>query len=127
METSGQHLLVEYHDCNSATLNNQDLLEGLFLEAAKAAHVTVIASKFHRFAPQGVSGILIIQESHLSLHSWPEYGYAAVDFYTCGEGKPELAHQVICKGLEAKKYELVMINRGESLPLRIVKHDQVTL
>jgi len=115
METQSQHLLVELFDCNIEALQNQDLLADLLNRAAKAAKVTIVQSVFHQFSPQGVTGVVIIEESHLSIHTWPEYGYASVDFYTCGEGLPEKAFEVIEAGLGAQRSELLMIDRGLSL------------
>lgn len=81
-------------------------------DAAKAANVTIVASTLRRFVPQGVSGVLVIEESHLSIHTWPEHGYASVDFYTCGEGEPERAHEALYAGLEATHAEVLLIERG---------------
>lgn len=112
MNTYGRHLLVEYYDCDKATLNNLEAIEALFIAAAREAEATIVQSTFHRFAPQGVSGVVVIEESHLSIHTWPEHGYAAVDFYTCGSSNPEKAHPVLKEGLGSKRYEMMVINRG---------------
>ena len=95
MDTRGRHLLVEYHGCAEGLLDDLAAVEALMNRAAVAANTTVVASVFHPFQPQGVSGVVVIEESHLSIHTWPEYGYAAVDFYTCGQGIPEEAHAVL--------------------------------
>ncbi|MBL4826777.1 MAG: adenosylmethionine decarboxylase [Spongiibacteraceae bacterium] len=115
MKTKSQHLLVELFDCNVETLKDQSLLTALLNQAAVAANVTIVQSVFHQFSPQGVTGVVIIEESHLSIHTWPEYAYASVDFYTCGDGLPEKAFAVIAAGLEAQRSELLMIDRGQSL------------
>ena len=115
METKSQHLLVELFECNTEALKSRELLQNLLEKAAKAANVTIVQSVFHQYSPQGVTGIVIIEESHLSIHTWPEYGYASVDFYTCGDGVPEKALSVIQKGLEAERAEILMIDRGKSL------------
>lgn len=112
MDTRGRHLLVEYHGCNRAILDDIAAIEALMKVAAKAAGTTIVKSVFHPFAPQGVSGVVVIEESHLSIHTWPEHGYAAVDFFTCGEGAPELAHEVLRGGLEATRAEVLVIERG---------------
>jgi S-adenosylmethionine decarboxylase proenzyme len=80
--------------------------------AALAAQTTLVQSVFHRFSPQGVSGVVVVEESHLSIHTWPEYGYAAVDFFTCGEGLPESAHAVLREGLGAERSEVMKVERG---------------
>ena len=80
--------------------------------AALAAKATIITSVFTPFDPQGVSGVVVVSESHLSIHTWPEQGYAAVDFYTCGCSDPHAAHQVLKDGLEADSYEMLEVERG---------------
>jgi len=69
---------------------------------------------FHRFAPQGVSGVVVVEESHLSIHTWPEAGYAAVDFFTCGECFPERAHAALLDGLAPERSEILNVERGVS-------------
>ncbi|MEQ9081398.1 MAG: adenosylmethionine decarboxylase [Sandaracinaceae bacterium] len=115
MDTRGRHLLVEYHGCAEGLLDDLAAVEALMNRAAVAANTTVVASVFHPFQPQGVSGVVVIEESHLSIHTWPEYGYAAVDFYTCGQGIPEEAHAVLREGLGAERAEVMTIDRGLAL------------
>jgi S-adenosylmethionine decarboxylase len=112
LNTHGKHLLVEYIGCNHAILNNLPKIKELMEQAALAAKTRVVASVFHPFEPQGVSGVVVIEESHLSIHTWPEHGYAAVDFYTCGKGDPEEAHVVIKEGLQAENFERINVKRG---------------
>ena len=93
--------------------------------AAEAAGATIVTATFHRFAPQGVSGVVVIAESHLSIHTWPEYGYAAVDFYTCGVCRPEHAHELMREALGAERSEVMTIRRGLYPPgpaMRIARH-----
>jgi S-adenosylmethionine decarboxylase proenzyme len=80
----GQHWLVELQGCAPDLLGQVAPIEAVMLEAARKAQATIVTSNFHQFAPQGVSGVVIIQESHLTIHTWPELGYAAVDLFTCG-------------------------------------------
>lgn len=112
METNGRHFLVEYHGCDASVLDDMQLLERSLRRAAVAAKAHVINALFHRFMPHGVSGVVVIQESHLSIHTWPEAGYAAVDFYTCGDCTPQLAHEVLLATLGADSFELLEIERG---------------
>jgi S-adenosylmethionine decarboxylase proenzyme len=112
MDTFGQHLLVEYHGCDRQVLDELDQIELLMRSAAEAAGATVVTSAFHRFAPQGVSGVVVVEESHLSIHTWPERGYAAVDFYTCGECRPERAHEFLRRELRAGLAEVMRVTRG---------------
>ena len=81
----GKHMTVEYYDCDARVLADPVQMEKIFLEAARVSGATVLDSKFHSFEPQGVSGFLIIAESHFSVHAWPEYDYAAVDIFTCSD------------------------------------------
>ncbi len=125
MDTFGQHLLVEYHGCDTKILDNVERVESMMRTAAEAAQATVVAATFHCFTPQGVSGVVVIEESHLSIHTWPEYGYAAVDFYTCGGCTPEQAHEVIRAELGAKRSEVMTVHRGIYPPgpsMRIQRH-----
>jgi S-adenosylmethionine decarboxylase proenzyme len=115
LNTRGQHLLAEYTGCDLTVLDDLERIETLMKEAAIAARTRVVASVFQPFHPQGVSGVVVIEESHLSIHTWPEHGYASVDFFTCGQGLPERAHEVLRKGLKARRSELMMIDRGMSM------------
>ncbi len=112
METRGAHLLAEYHGCDRARLDDTGRVEQMMRAAAAAAGATVVAVCFHRFSPQGVTGVVVVEESHLSIHTWPEHGYAAVDFFTCGVCDPEAAHRVIADGLGAGRAELLTVERG---------------
>lgn len=127
MDTQGCHLLAEYHGCDLQVLDDARRVEALLREAAVEAGATVVACVFHRFAPQGVSGVVVIEESHLSIHTWPETGYAAVDFYTCGDCTPEAAHRVLREGLRAERAELLTVDRGlhgaRSIAVRDHVHD----
>lgn len=79
----GEHYIIELYDCKSEILNDLDEIQSALTEAASIAGATIIDQRFHRFAPQGVSGVVVIAESHLSIHTWPELGYAALDLFTC--------------------------------------------
>jgi S-adenosylmethionine decarboxylase len=81
----GKHMTVEFYYCDSKFLADSKKMEKAFLKAARASNATVLGSTFHSFEPQGISGFVIIAESHFSVHSWPEYDYAAVDIFTCGD------------------------------------------
>lgn len=125
MDTLGRHLLVEYFGCDPEVLNDEARIRTLMRDAAKAAGATEVAVVFHRFSPQGVSGVVVVEESHLSIHTWPEYGYAAVDFYTCGECDPQRAHDLLKRGLQATEAELMTVDRGLGQPrsMRLATHD----
>jgi S-adenosylmethionine decarboxylase len=109
----GRHLLVELQDCNRETLNDLDFIRDATVQAAIECGAVVLGESFHRFSPQGVSGVVVIAESHLSIHTWPEYGYAAVDIFTCGtEVQPEKAAGVMVEKLESKNHSFQEIQRG---------------
>ena len=116
MNTHGRHLLVEYTGCDFQILDDVKRIEALMNEAARAARTNLVASVFQPFEPQGVTGVVVVEESHLSIHTWPEHGYAAVDFFTCGESSPERAHEVLFAGLRAQCAEVILVDRGTGAP-----------
>ncbi|MEK7518520.1 MAG: adenosylmethionine decarboxylase [Patescibacteria group bacterium] len=85
MKILGKHLLAELTGCNVAVLDDLEKLQNIFKTAAEKAGATVVNATAHRFSPHGVSVVVVISESHVSVHTWPEYAFASVDFYTCGE------------------------------------------
>ena len=112
MDTRAKHLLVELRQCAAVALDDLEALKRLMHAAARAAGATVVGEAFHRYAPHGVTGVLLLEESHFSLHTWPEAGYAAFDFYTCGALDPEPAARVVAEGLGNAKATLIEIARG---------------
>jgi len=109
----GKHLLLELKECNQEVLDDLDFLRSTLVAAANDCGATVLGESFHPFNPHGVSGVVIIAESHLSVHTWPEYGYAAVDIFTCGDSvQPEKAAEVLIEKLGAKSHSLIEIQRG---------------
>ena len=117
MNALGKHLLLELKDCNKEVLNDLNFLQDVLLSAAKEAGATVLEKSFHQFAPQGVSGTVIIAESHIFLHTWPEYGYAAVDIFTCGDSvKPDVAAKLLIEKLETKDPTIIEMKRGVLVP-----------
>ncbi len=113
MNALGRHLLVELHDCDREALNDLDLIREAMLKAAVDCGAVVLGESFHRFSPQGVSGVVVIAESHISIHTWPEHGYAAADVFTCGTSvNPEIAAKVLIEKLKSKNHTLTEIKRG---------------
>ncbi len=113
MYALGKHLLLELKNCNKELLDDLDFLKACLNDAAVQSGATVVGESFYHFPPHGVSGILNIAESHISIHTWPEYGYAAVDVFTCGDDvKPEEAARLITQRLEAKKCSSIELQRG---------------
>jgi S-adenosylmethionine decarboxylase len=106
-------LLVELYDCDKEALNDLGFIRKTMADAAIVCGAVVLGDSFHRFSPQGVSGVVIIAESHLSIHTWPEYGYAAVDVFTCGTSvQPEKAAGVLIAKLGSRNHSLMEIPRG---------------
>ena len=113
MNALGRHLLVELYDCDREVLNDLDLIRDVMVKAAIDCGAVVLGESFHHFNPQGVSGVVVIAESHLSIHTWPEYGYAAVDVFTCGTSvNPEKAAEVLIDRLGSKNHSMTEIARG---------------
>jgi S-adenosylmethionine decarboxylase len=81
----GRQLTIEYYECGATVLLDEKVVEKALLKAAKDSCATIISSSFHKFEPQGVSGVVVIAESHFTVHAWPEHDYAAVDIFTCGD------------------------------------------
>ncbi len=113
MNALGRHILVEMHNCNRESLNDLELIRKVMLKAAVDCGAEVLGESFHRFSPQGVSGVVVIAESHISIHTWPEHGFAAVDVFTCGtKVNPAIAADVLIEKLESKNHTLTEIQRG---------------
>ncbi len=113
MNALGKHLLLELKDCNKEVLNDVGFLKEALITAAGEAGAIVLGESFHQFNPQGVSGVVIIAESHLCIHTWPEYGYAAVDIFTCGNSvQPEKAAEILVGKLGSKSHSIMEIQRG---------------
>ncbi len=117
MQTHSRHVLAEYRGCPRALLDDPPALEALMRAAAERAGATVVGALFHRFSPHGVSGVVVIAESHVSIHTWPEHGYAAADFYTCSDARPLDAARFLGEALEAGVVETMEVERGR-LPER---------
>ncbi len=110
----GRHMTVEFYDCDPKALANAKLVEEVFLRAADKSGATVIDSNFHEFEPQGVSGVVVISESHFAVHAWPEHDYAAVDLFTCGDKVDfDIAIETIGKGIGSAQWIISSVmNRG---------------
>ena len=115
MSALGRHILVEFFGCNPEIMNDVITIETSMVEAAREATATVINSTFHHFSPYGVSGVVVIQESHLAIHTWPEFGYAAVDVFTCGDSvDPWVCYDFLLKAFEAKNGSAMELKRGQT-------------
>ena len=109
----GRHILAEFFECDPNVLNNPALVEKYMLEAALECGATIVNKCFHLFAPHGVSGVVIISESHLAIHTWPEFGYAAVDLFTCGEQcDPKVSYEFLKRKFNSTGAKYTQLNRG---------------
>ena len=108
-----RHTLLELRGCDSALLNTPDALKDLLLEAVRRGHGTIVTDVFHTFSPHGVSGVVVIAESHVAIHTWPEHDYAAVDIFSCGATLDHAAiREWIRLGLRATTVESRELTRG---------------
>lgn len=118
MTALGHHLLAEFTGCDAAALADLGLITGVMLRAAEASGATVVTHSFHHFSPYGVSGAVIIAESHLAIHTWPEHRFAAVDFFTCGAVDMERGLAVLKQALGAEGETRLALERG---PLKAIR------
>ena len=113
-----QHFLLELYRCNYEKLNDESFLRCTLNNAAKLANATVLNLVSNKFEPQGVTAIALLAESHLSIHTWPEEHYSAVDIFTCGKNmKPDLSCKYLIQALMAGEHLLRVIHRNP--PLRV--------
>jgi len=109
----GIQLLAEIWECNEDKLNDMQCLEEMMTRAANKAGAEIRKVVFHRFEPQGISGVVVISESHLTIHTWPELGYAAVDVFTCGEKvNPWDACNYLTEKFNARHMTATEVKRG---------------
>ena len=108
-----KHLLLELYKCDFEKLNDESFLRCTLNKAAKLAKATVLNLISNKFEPQGITAIALLAESHISIHTWPESNYSAVDIFTCGQNMlPELASQYLIEALKAKEHFLRVIERN---------------
>lgn len=113
MQSLGRHLLGELHGCDRELLNRPEHIRTEMLAAVVRSGATPIQDFVHSFTPHGVTGIVVIAESHFAIHTWPEYGFAAIDLFTCGEAvDPWRAFEHLAGGLRAQTHSVVEIRRG---------------
>ena len=113
MEYLANHQIVEFNGCEEAKIDNSDFVRKIFLEAAKLGSATIVSECFHEFSPYGLTGVLVIAESHISIHTWPEHKYAAVDIFSCGN-KVDYNKIIdyLKDKLKCKNFSSTSINRG---------------
>jgi len=112
MDYLGKHFLAEFHNCSCEILNDENKIADIMTRAVEISNATIIRPFFHKFSPHGVSGIIVIAESHLAIHTWPEFRFAAVDLFSCGDFNFEQALEFIRDELNSGKYSVISIKRG---------------
>ena len=113
MKTLGTHLLVDFYGCDPAVINDSYTLIALAVQAVRKSGATVVRTATHHFEPQGVSGIVLIAESHLSFHSWPEHGVLCLDYFSCGDSiNPQIAIEYLLDILKPERVSFCSRNRG---------------
>ncbi len=110
----GRHMLLELYVCPRNILDSIPVIEKILLDVVDRIKATFVSKSFHHFSPHGVSGVVVIAESHLTIHTWPEHGYAAIDVFTCDEKIDyALVEKLIVEKFEAKKHQQQTLKRGE--------------
>ena len=113
MKSLGTQILLDLENCNSDLLDDIDFIKDILKKAATLAGATIIGETFHKFQPVGVTGVVSIAESHICIHTWPEYSYASVDIFSCGDDfNLEEASRVIKERLECSNSFSKVIERG---------------
>ena len=114
MKELGHHYLIELYACKGKTFQTTDQVRKAMLRCAEAAGITVLNQLFHAFSPHGVSGVLVISESHIAVHTWPEHGYIAVDLFSCNLQVDAETFIAACrKAFGAGRHEVKLVLRGD--------------
>jgi S-adenosylmethionine decarboxylase len=113
MQALGRQILVEFYECDHDILKDEEYITKAMVEACIKGQATVVTHTFHSFSPYGVSGVVVIAESHVAIHTWPEYGYAAVDIFTCGETiEPWILFNHLKEAFKSQKASQMELKRG---------------
>lgn len=119
MDTISRHILAEFSGCRADILNDTRAVVRALHAAVAAAGATIVGDLVYPFTPQGVSAVVLVAESHLSIHTWPEYSYASADIYTCGNCKPEQGMLELGEWLQAKETSLLRVSRGQGPDMKV--------
>ncbi|UJS17871.1 MAG: adenosylmethionine decarboxylase [Candidatus Jettenia sp.] len=120
MDTLGRHIVLEMWGCCKDIIDDADGIQEILTKATEAMKATLVNVVCHRFSPYGVTGVAILAESHISIHTWPEYGYAATDIFICGNIiDPQNAASHIIQAFQAKETSTLELKRGNFLPKKI--------
>ena len=107
----GKHCFTEVYGCPFELLDNEEFLKQQIIESLNKTSLTLLDISSHKFNPQGVTIVALLSESHISIHTWPEEGSAALDVFTCGDTNPEVAMMYMIEALQARDYNLKCIRR----------------
>ena len=114
----GNHGLLDLYGCDEAILKDEGRLKTVLTAAAQAAEATILTEHFHTFGGAGgITGVLLLAESHISIHTWPEHRFAAIDAFICGGMKLEKVKEILCSELAAERVDWTVVNRGSDLTL----------
>lgn len=113
-DTVGAHVLADFWGCQFEKLDDAELLMDSLRQAARKAKMTILGEDSYKFYPQGFTGLLLLSESHISIHTYPERGYAAIDVYTCGSGMTQKAIEFLKEVLQPTHVHEMLVRRGRS-------------
>lgn len=117
MKALGHHIVAELSQCDPEILTDLDRVQAAMVQAALVARAEIRELAFHRFYPTGVSGVVVLAESHLAIHTWPDLGYAAIDVYTCGDtAEPWRACRYLAEQFGSASMQTTVMERGIPSP-----------
>ncbi len=114
----GNHIIIDYYQCNSDTLSSPELIKDIMEKAADEMGATIITSLYHHFSPLGVSGVTVISESHMAIHTWPEHNFAAIDIFYCGDIDIDAGVKYLQDRFSSKDYNKREVFRGDKIDLK---------
>lgn len=128
MQSLGRQLIVELYGCDKTILDDPIRLKHILIDAISRSGATIIQPFFHQFSPHGISGVVVIAESHVAIHTWPEFLYCALDIFTCGyQVKPDLILEHIRTGFTARDVSVMEVKRGTlDIPEQELIHKPLT-
>lgn len=114
MKAIGKHITADMYGCKFSDLNNIEFIKSAMLAAIRESNMTLLDFSYHKFEPQGLTALALLAESHMSVHTYPELGFAAIDVFTCGEqSRPDKAIRIIKECLHPEKLKTTNIKRGD--------------